>query len=243
MASRVACSGRSRQQLRAQAAEGFKKVLIANRGEIAVRVIRACKEMGLKTVAVYSIADKNSLHVQVRGYATPTPLANASLPLPVSINVCCVAAAAAVQMADEAVCIGEAPSSESYLNVPNILAAAISRGAQAIHPVSAGHAEWRGKGGGTLPGNNTQTIFTEGAVSTDGRCSIKRLPLIILMSYYPMADILIVTASFKFQKNSTLTGFLCVQREYIYIWSFVFEFVCLPWSEVCAASVTSLLLL
>jgi len=79
----------------------FQKVLIANRGEIAVRVIRACKELGLQTVAVYSTADKNSLHVQ---------------------------------LADEAVCIGEAPSSESYLNIPNLLSAALSRGAQAIHP-------------------------------------------------------------------------------------------------------------
>jgi acetyl-CoA carboxylase biotin carboxylase subunit len=79
----------------------FTKVLVANRGEIAVRVIRACKELGLHTVAVYSIADKESLHVQ---------------------------------LADEAVCIGEAQSSESYLNVPNIIAAAVSRGADAIHP-------------------------------------------------------------------------------------------------------------
>lgn len=91
--------GRSRAQVAAQAA--FQKVLIANRGEIAVRVIRACKELGLQTVAVYSTADKNSLHVQ---------------------------------LADEAVCIGEAPSSESYLNIPNLLAAAVSRGAQAVHP-------------------------------------------------------------------------------------------------------------
>jgi acetyl-CoA carboxylase, biotin carboxylase subunit len=77
------------------------KVLIANRGEIAVRVIRACKELGLKSVAVYSIADKDCLHVQ---------------------------------LADEAVCIGEAPSSESYLSMPTIIAAAMSRGADAIHP-------------------------------------------------------------------------------------------------------------
>ena len=69
----------------------FKKILIANRGEIALRVIRTCKEMGIKTVAVYSTADKDSLHVR---------------------------------FADEAVCIGPAPSSESYLNIPNIIAAA-----------------------------------------------------------------------------------------------------------------------
>jgi hypothetical protein len=80
----------------------IKKVLIANRGEIAVRVIRACKELGVATVAVYSVADKDCLHVQ---------------------------------LADEAVCIGEAPSSESYLSIPNIIAAALSRGADAIHPV------------------------------------------------------------------------------------------------------------
>lgn len=77
------------------------KVLVANRGEIAVRVIRACKELGLKTVAVYSVADQDCLHVQ---------------------------------LADEAVCIGEAPSSESYLSIPTIISAAMSRGADAIHP-------------------------------------------------------------------------------------------------------------
>ncbi|KAL3140043.1 Chromatin assembly factor 1 subunit, variant 2 [Trebouxia sp. C0009 RCD-2024] len=82
-------------------AANFTKVLIANRGEIAVRVIRACKELGLGTIAVYSMADTDCLHVQ---------------------------------LADEAVCIGDAPSSESYLNVPNIISAAISRGADAIHP-------------------------------------------------------------------------------------------------------------
>ncbi len=79
----------------------FKKVLIANRGEIALRVLRTCKEMGIKTVAVYSTADKESLHVR---------------------------------FADEAVCIGPAASSESYLNIPNIIAAAEITNADAIHP-------------------------------------------------------------------------------------------------------------
>lgn len=79
----------------------FKKVLIANRGEIALRIIRTCKEMGIKTVAVYSKADEESLHVR---------------------------------FADEAVCIGPAPSSESYLKIPNIIAAAEITNADAIHP-------------------------------------------------------------------------------------------------------------
>lgn len=79
----------------------FKKILIANRGEIALRVIRTCKEMGIKTVAVYSTADKDSLHVR---------------------------------FADEAVCIGPAASSESYLNIPSIIAAAEITNADAIHP-------------------------------------------------------------------------------------------------------------
>ena len=79
----------------------FKKILIANRGEIALRVIRTCKEMGIKTVAVYSTADAESLHVR---------------------------------FADEAVCIGPAPSSESYLKMPNIIAAAEITNADAIHP-------------------------------------------------------------------------------------------------------------
>jgi len=79
----------------------FKKILIANRGEIALRIIRSCKELGIKTVAVYSIADRDSLHVT---------------------------------FADEAVCIGPAPSRESYLKIPNIISAAIITGAEAIHP-------------------------------------------------------------------------------------------------------------
>ncbi len=79
----------------------FKKILIANRGEIALRVIRTCKEMGIKTVAVYSTADRESLHVR---------------------------------FADEAVCIGPAPSPESYLKMANIIAAAEITNADAIHP-------------------------------------------------------------------------------------------------------------
>ena len=79
----------------------FKKILIANRGEIALRIIRTCKEMGIKTVAVYSKADEESLHVR---------------------------------FADEAVCIGPAPSSESYLKMSNIIAAAEITNADAIHP-------------------------------------------------------------------------------------------------------------
>jgi len=79
----------------------FKKILIANRGEIALRVIRTCREMGIKTVAIYSTADKDSLHVK---------------------------------FADEAVCIGKPQSSESYLNIPHIMAAAEITNADAIHP-------------------------------------------------------------------------------------------------------------
>ncbi len=79
----------------------FKKILIANRGEIALRIIRTCKEMGIKTIAVYSTADRESLHVR---------------------------------FADEAVCIGPPASKDSYLNIPNIIAAAELTAADAIHP-------------------------------------------------------------------------------------------------------------
>ena len=79
----------------------FKKLLIANRGEIAVRIIRAARELGINTVAVYSEADKNSLHTI---------------------------------LADEAICIGPARSTDSYLNMNAVLSAAIVTGAQAIHP-------------------------------------------------------------------------------------------------------------
>jgi acetyl-CoA carboxylase, biotin carboxylase subunit len=79
----------------------FSKLLIANRGEIALRIIRTCSEMGIATVAVHSTVDRQALHVQ---------------------------------LADEAVCIGEALSSKSYLNIPNIISAALTRNAGAIHP-------------------------------------------------------------------------------------------------------------
>ena len=79
----------------------FSKILIANRGEIALRILRTCEEMGIATVAVHYTIDRHALHVQ---------------------------------LADEAICIGEAPSSRSYLNVPNIIAAAMTTGASAIHP-------------------------------------------------------------------------------------------------------------
>lgn len=79
----------------------FSKILIANRGEIALRIIRTCEELGIATVAVYSTVDRHALHVQ---------------------------------LADESVCIGEALSSKSYLNIPNIIAAALTRNASAIHP-------------------------------------------------------------------------------------------------------------
>lgn len=79
----------------------FKKILIANRGEIAVRVIRACRELGIRTVAVYSKVDEEAIHTQ---------------------------------LADEAICIGPARASDSYLNIKNILSAAVLTGAEAIHP-------------------------------------------------------------------------------------------------------------
>ncbi len=79
----------------------IQKLLIANRGEIALRIIRSCKEMGINTVAIYSEADEDSLHVH---------------------------------LADEAIKIGPASSQKSYLNIQNIISAALVTGADAIHP-------------------------------------------------------------------------------------------------------------
>src|ERR671939_2056253 len=79
----------------------FDKILIANRGEIALRIQRACKELGIATVAVHSTADADAMHVK---------------------------------LADESVCIGPPPASESYLNMPRLLAACEITGADAVHP-------------------------------------------------------------------------------------------------------------
>jgi len=79
----------------------FSKILVANRGEIAIRIIRSCKEMGISTVSIYSEADKDSLHVA---------------------------------LADQSLCIGSAPASDSYLNAERIVSAALASGAEAIHP-------------------------------------------------------------------------------------------------------------
>src|SRR5215469_10932398 len=79
----------------------FEKVLIANRGEIALRINRACKEMGISTVAIHSTADADAMHVR---------------------------------LADESVCVGPPPSAQSYLNIPQIIAACEITGAEAIHP-------------------------------------------------------------------------------------------------------------
>ncbi|MFM7643024.1 MAG: acetyl-CoA carboxylase biotin carboxylase subunit [Cyanobium sp.] len=118
------------------------KLLIANRGEIALRILRSCRELGIGTVAVYSTVDRNALHVQ---------------------------------LADEAVCVGEAPSSRSYLNIPNILAAATSRGADAIHPVygflaeSAAFAEICRDHGLTFVGPSPEAILAMGDKATAKR--------------------------------------------------------------------------
>ena len=115
------------------------KLLIANRGEIALRILRSCRELGIPTVAVYSTVDRNALHVQ---------------------------------LADEAVCIGDAPSSKSYLNIPNILAAATSRGADAIHPgygflaENDKFAEICGAHGITFVGPSPESIRSMGDKST-----------------------------------------------------------------------------
>lgn len=112
-----------------------KKILIANRGEIALRIQRACHELGIKTVAIYSNADRELMHAQ---------------------------------LADEAVCIGPAPSTESYLNIPAVISAAEITGADAIHPgygflaENANFVEQVEKSGFVFVGPNHETILTMG---------------------------------------------------------------------------------
>jgi acetyl-CoA carboxylase biotin carboxylase subunit len=130
----------------------FKKVLIANRGEIALRVIRACQELGVSTVAVYSQADAESLHVR---------------------------------FADEEVCIGPPRSSESYLNIPRIIAAAEITGAEAIHPgygflaENAEFAEICGRSGIAFIGPSADQIRAMGDKATARRTMIEAgLPVV-----------------------------------------------------------------
>ncbi len=124
----------------------FKKVLIANRGEIALRVIRTLKEMNIKSVAVYSEADRNSLHVR---------------------------------MADEAVCIGAAPSPMSYLNIDAVVTAAKMTGADAVHPgygflsENADFAEAVTKAGITFIGPTAHAISMLGVKSTAREIAVK----------------------------------------------------------------------
>ena len=124
----------------------FKKILIANRGEIALRIIRACREMNIATVAVYSRADQESLHVL---------------------------------WADEAYCIGPAPSAKSYLNYTNIISAALISGADAIHPgygflaENAGFADACSTCGITFIGPTAKAIKQMGAKATARETMLK----------------------------------------------------------------------
>ena len=130
----------------------FNKILIANRGEIALRVLRACKELGIKTVAVYSTADSDLMHVR---------------------------------LADEAVCIGPANSTQSYLSIPAVISAAEIGHADAIHPgygflaENADFAEQVEKGGFVFIGPTAETIRLMGnkvsaikAMSAAGICMV-----------------------------------------------------------------------
>lgn len=131
----------------------FNKVLIANRGEIAVRIIRACRELGLRTVAVCSQADRSALHAQI---------------------------------ADETICIGSAPSAESYLNIPAILSACSISGADAVHPgfgflsENAAFAEACSRCGITFIGPKPETIDKMGnkshAKQTMAACGVPVVP-------------------------------------------------------------------
>ena len=130
----------------------FNKILIANRGEIALRVMFACKELGIQTVAVYSEADRHALHVR---------------------------------FADEAICIGPAPSADSYLDIPSVISAAEIANADAIHPgygflsESAHFAEVCEECGIKFIGPSAASIRTMGD-KTRARKAISRVGLEIL---------------------------------------------------------------
>jgi len=123
----------------------FQKILIANRGEIAVRIIRACRDLGIISVAVYSKADREALHAQI---------------------------------ADEAICIGPANPRESYLNMQNLISAALASGAQAIHPgfgflsENAEFAQMAIENGIAFIGPKPQTIHLLGDKSEAKRTAI-----------------------------------------------------------------------
>ncbi len=139
----------------------FDKVLIANRGEIALRVIRACQELGVPTVAVYSEADAESLHVR---------------------------------FAEEEVCIGPAQSTQSYLNIPRIIAAAEITGAEAIHPgygflaENAEFAEICGRSGITFIGPSADQIRAMGDKATARRSMIDSEIPVVPGSDGPVSD-------------------------------------------------------
>ena len=123
----------------------FQKILIANRGEIAVRIIRACRDLGIISVAVYSEADREALHAQI---------------------------------ADEAICIGPANPRDSYLNMQNLISAALASGAQAIHPgfgflsENAEFAQMAIENGIAFIGPKPQTIHLLGDKSEAKRTAI-----------------------------------------------------------------------
>jgi acetyl-CoA carboxylase, biotin carboxylase subunit len=148
----------------------IKKILIANRGEIALRVIRACRELGISTVAVYSMADKNALHVR---------------------------------FADEAVCIGPAPAKDSYLNIPQIMAAAEITGSDAIHPgygflaENAGFADIIISSGLTFIGPKPNMISTMGDKAL-AKATVKKMGVpVIPGSEGPLKDVAEAVATAK----------------------------------------------